>query len=216
MLDANLYIACLVLTGRPVLVVGGGRIGLEKIEGLLACDAQVTVVAPDAIDEVQALAEEGRVEWQQRSYEPSDLEKKLLVVAATSDTELNSRVYRDAESRTMLVNVVDVPELCNFILPAIVREGPLAVAISTSGASPALAKRMKREVAANIGPEYAELALMLDEVRAWAKSTLPTYDERKVFFEDIVNGSPDPIELLRAGDRAAVDELIRAAQARHA
>jgi siroheme synthase-like protein len=215
MLDADLYIACLVLTGRPVVVVGAGRIGLEKIEGLLACDASVTVVAPEANDEVRALATEGRIEWQERPYETSDLDGKLLVVAATSDTELNTSVYRDAEAKPMLVNVVDVPELCNFILPAIVREGPLAVAISTSGASPALAKRMKREIAANVGPEYAELARLLDEVRDWAKETLPTYDDRREFFEGIVNGSPDPLELLRAGGRNEVVELIRAAQAEH-
>ena len=212
MLDANLYIACLVLAGRPVLVVGAGRIALEKIEGLLACDARVTVVAPEAIPEVEVLDASDDIEWHPRAYETEDLEGQLLVVAATSDTELNTSVYRDAETRTMLVNVVDVPELCNFILPAIVREGPLAVAISTSGASPALAKRMKREIATNLGPEYAELAMLLDGVREWAKSTLPTYDDRKVFFEEIVNGDPDPIELLRAGRRDAVKELIASAQ----
>ena len=101
----------------------------------------------------------------------------------------------------MLCNVVDVPPLCNFILPAIYRIGPLAIAISTAGASPALAKRMKREVAAPFGPEYARLAEILNAYRAWAKSTLPTYQDRKVFFESIVNGDPDPIELLRAGRR---------------
>ena len=170
------------------------------------------VVAPDAIPEVVALADAGRIEWQRRSYESADLDGVFLVVAATSDTDLNTSVYRDAEARSMLVNVVDVPELCNFILPAIVRQGPIAVAISTSGASPALAKRMKREIAESVGPEYAELAALLDEVRPWAKQTLPTYDDRKVFFEDIVNGDPDPIELLRAGETEAVRELIAAAQ----
>ncbi len=172
----------------------------------------MTVVAPDAIPEVGALAESGRIEWHRRRYETSDLDGVFLVVAATSDTELNTRVYRDAEARSMLVNVVDVPELCNFILPAIVRQGPIAVAISTSGASPALAKRMKREIATSVGPEYAELAALLDEVRPWAKETLETYDDRKVFFEDIVNGDPDPIELLRAGKTDAVRHLIAAAQ----
>src|SRR5438045_3229281 len=104
----------------------------------------------------------------------------------------------------MLVNVVDVPPLCNFILPAIVRQGPLAIAISTAGASPALAKRMKREIAEAFGEPYARLALILNDARAWAKATLPTYQDRKAFFEGIVNGEPDPIELLRAGgDEAA-------------
>src|SRR5206468_4339888 len=118
----------------------------------------------------------------------------------------------DAQARSMLVNVVDVPPLCNFILPAIVRTGPLAVAISTAGASPALAKRMKREVAALFGEEYASLAIMLNDARGWAKATLPTYQDRKQFFESIVNGDPDPIELLRAGRSDAVRELIADAQ----
>ena len=103
----------------------------------------------------------------------------------------------------MLCNVVDVPPLCSFILPAIVRTGPIAIAISTAGSSPALAKRMKREIGELFGDEYAELAELLNEARGWAKATLPTYDDRKSFFEGIVNGSPDPVELLRAGDRQA-------------
>src|SRR6202012_3070626 len=96
--------------------------------------------------------------------------------------------YNDAEQKAMLVNVVDVPPLCNFILPAIVRTGPLAVAISTAGASPALAKRMKREISDMFGEPYADLAVLLNDVRGWAKGTLPTYQDRKQFFEGIVNG----------------------------
>jgi len=116
----------------------------------------------------------------------------------------------------MLVNIVDVPPLCNFILPAIVRTGPLAIAISTAGASPALAKRMKREIGDLFGEEYATLAIMLNDVRGWAKGTLPTYQDRKGFFEEIVNGEPDPIALLRAGDSGAVLDLIQAAKSVHA
>jgi siroheme synthase-like protein len=113
------------------------------------------------------------------------------------------------------VNIVDVPPLCNFILPAILRSGPLAIAISTAGASPALAKRMKREIAEQFGEPYARLAVLLNEVRGWAKGTLPTYQDRKEFFEGIVGGSPDPIALLRAGDEQAVRELISRAQSAH-
>ena len=94
-----------------------------------------------------------------------------------------------------------MPPLCNFILPAIVRSGPLAIAISTAGASPALAKRMKREIAEAYGEPYARLAVILNEARGWAKATLPTYQDRKEFFEGIVNGDPDPVELIRDGPR---------------
>ena len=212
MLDTPLYIACLRLSGRSCLVVGGGDVGLEKVEGLVACDADVTLVAPDAVDELRSLADEGSIRWERRAFEPSDLEGKFLAIAATSDTDVNISVYNEAERRAMLVNVVDVPPLCSFILPAIVRTGPLAIAISTAGASPALAKRMKREIADAYGEPYARLAVLLNEARGWAKGTLPTYQDRKVFFESIVNGDPDPVELLRAGDEQAVRDLIAAAQ----
>jgi siroheme synthase-like protein len=216
MLDTPFYIACLKLTGRRCLVVGGGDIGLEKVEGLLACGGEVTLVAPEAHPALVELALEGSITWERRTYRQSDLDGCLIAIAATNDTEVNIAVYNDAEAKAMLVNVVDVPPLCNFILPAIVRTGPLAVAISTAGASPALAKRMKREIADMFGEPYATLAILLNDVRGWAKATLPTYQDRKEFFESIVNGDPDPIELLRAGDTAAVRDLIEAARRTHA
>ncbi len=217
MLDTPFYIACLKLSGRRCLVVGGGEIGLEKAEGLLACDADVTLVSPGAVEALRVLAAEGSIAWEQREYAgPDDLEGVFMVIACTDDTDINIRVFDDAERRAMLVNIVDVPPLCNFILPAIVRTGPLAIAISTAGASPALAKRMKAEVSALFGEEYARLAIMLNDARGWAKGTLPTYQDRKAFFEGIVNGEPDPIALLRAGDEPGVLDLIAAAQRTHA
>jgi precorrin-2 dehydrogenase len=215
MLETPFYIACLRLTGRRCVVVGGGDVGLEKVEGLLACDADVTLIAPDAIAPLRELADEGSIAWERRPYATGDLEATFMVVAATSDTDVNIRVFEDAERRAMLVNVVDVPPLCNFILPAIVRQGPLAIAISTAGASPALAKRLKREIGAVYGEPYARLAIILNDARGWAKATLPTYRDRKEFFESIVNGDPDPIQLLRDGDEAAVRDLVVAAQRTH-
>src|SRR3712207_5292843 len=216
MLDTPFYIACLKLTGRRCVVVGGGDIGLEKVEGLLACDGRVVLIAPDAVPELERLAAEGSIEWLRREYAGiEDLDGTFIAIAATDDTDVNIRIYDDAERRAMLVNVVDVPPLCNFILPAILRTGPLAIAISTAGASPALAKRIKAQIADEYGEPYARLAVLLNEVRGWAKGTLPTYQDRKAFFEGIVNGDPDPIALLRAGDEDAVRELIRAAQQAH-
>jgi siroheme synthase-like protein len=213
MLDTPFYVACLKLRDRRCVVIGGGEIGLEKVEGLLACDGDVTVIAPEIEPQLEQLAREGSIAWERREYAgPQDLEGVFMVIAATDDTDTNIRIYDDAETRAMLVNVVDVPPLCNFILPAIVRTGPLAIAISTAGASPALAKRMKRQIAEQYGEPYARLAVMLNEARGWAKATLPTYQDRKEFFEGIVNGDPDPIELLRDGDEQAVLDLIRSAQ----
>jgi precorrin-2 dehydrogenase / sirohydrochlorin ferrochelatase len=216
MLDTPFYIACLKLSGPPTrrcLVIGGGEVGLEKVEGLLACDADVTLIAPRAEPALRRYAAEGSIRWERRPYAgAADLEGAFMAIAATDDTDVNIAVYEDAERRAMLVNVVDVPPLCNFILPAIVRTGPLAVAISTAGASPALAKRMKREISELFGEPYAVLAILLNEARGWAKATLPTYQDRKEFFESIVNGDPDPVELLRAGDVDGVRELIADAQ----
>jgi precorrin-2 dehydrogenase / sirohydrochlorin ferrochelatase len=216
MLDTPFYIACLRLSGRRCVVVGGGDVGLEKVEGLLACDGDVTLVSPEAIEPLRELAEEGSIRWERRAYEPADLEGTFIVIAATGDSEVNIRVFEDAERRAMLVNVVDVPPLCNFILPAIIRSGPLAIAISTAGASPALAKRIRDEIADEYGEPYARLAVLLNEVRGWAKATLPTYQDRKEFFEGIVHGDPDPVELLRQGDEQAVRDLLAAAQRSHA
>src|SRR6201997_3965531 len=148
MLDTTFYIACLKLTGRRCVVIGGVEVGLEKVEGLLVFGPAVTLIAPEANAELTRLAAEGSIEWQRREYRGEDLERAFLAIAATDDTDVNIRVYEDAEARAMLVNVVDVPPLCNFIVPAIVRAGPIAIAISTAGASPALAKRIKREIAA--------------------------------------------------------------------
>ncbi len=216
MLDTPFYIACLKLTGRRCVVVGGGEIGLEKVEGLLACDGEVTLIAPEAEPALEEYAREGSIRWEQRAYAgPADLEGVFMAIAATDDTDVNIAVYDDAERRTMLVNVVDVPPLCNFILPAIVRTGPLAIAISTAGASPALAKRIKRQIAEEYGEPYARLAVLLNEVRGWAKATLETYQDRKEFFEGIVGGEPDPVELLRSGDEDGVRGLIEAAQSTH-
>ena len=213
LMNTTFYIACIKLTGRRCVVIGGGPIGLEKVEGLLACDAKVVLVAPEAVKELRDLAAEGSITWEQRNYAgPSDLEGMFIAIAATDDTDLNIRVFNDGEERAMLTNVVDVPPLCNFILPAIWRHGSMAVAISTAGASPALAKRMKREIANAYGEPYARLAEILNDYRGWAKGTLPTYQDRKVFFESIVNGSPDPIELLRNGDERAVHDMIASRQ----
>lgn len=214
MKENRFYLAALDLTGRRCVVIGAGPVGLEKINGLLAADAGVTVIALEALDEIRELAASGQVALVLRSYEATDLDGAALVIAATSDTALNERIRADAEERSLLVNVADVPSLCNFILPAIIRDGPIAIAISTAGASPALAQRMRDEAAAHFDHAYARLAELLNEERPWAKENLPTYRDRKDFFDSIVNGAPDPIELLRAGDESAVRARIESARNR--
>jgi precorrin-2 dehydrogenase / sirohydrochlorin ferrochelatase len=182
MATPSYYMACIDLTGRAVLVVGAGRVALEKIEGLLAAGAEITVVAPQVLPDVEALG----LTLVRRGYRTADLEGKFLVVAATATTSVNRRVFRDAESRALLCNVVDVPELCSFILPAVHRHEPIAVAVSTGGASPALAQHLRDQIATVVRPEHAELAHRLRELRPWAKSHFATYDERKAYFAGLV------------------------------
>jgi siroheme synthase-like protein len=174
--------ACLDVEGRDCLVVGGGSVGLEKTIGLLDCGARVRVVAPAVVPELRAL----QVELVERRYRSADLDGRFLVMAATSDPELNRQVFRDAEVRSLLCNVADAPDLCTFILPAVHREDPIAIAVTTSGASPALAQRIRSELAERYGPEYAELARRLRAKRPWAKAHLATYEERRDYFRALV------------------------------
>jgi precorrin-2 dehydrogenase len=176
------YMACLDLEGRRCVVVGGGAVAAEKAAGLLTCGAQVTVVAPELHEGLR----EARVQWRRRGYRATDLAGAFLVIAATDDPGVNERVHRDAETRGVLCNVADVPELCNFILPAVHRQGPIAVAVSTGGASPALAKRIRSEMAERIGPEHAELAERLQALRPEVKRRFATYEERRDYFEALV------------------------------
>jgi len=153
------YVACLDLAERRCLVVGDGTVAEEKAEGLRAAGADVVVAA---------------------EYEPSLLDGVWLVVVA--DAAHGKRVFADAEERRIFCNVADVPELCSFILPALHRRGPITVAVSTGGASPALAQHLRDDFAARVGPEHEALARELRELRPWAKAQLATYAERRDFF----------------------------------
>ena len=183
--DKRYYMACIDLEGRPCLVVGGGSVGLEKAKGLLECGAAVTVVAPQIEPELQDLP----IRWRRKRYEAADLDGSFLVVAATSNRLLNRRVFLDAEARSLLCNVVDTPELCSFILPAVFRRDPIALAVSTGGASPALAKRLRDELGARIGEEHVALAGRLRELRPWVHSHYTSYAERRDFFDGLVEES---------------------------
>jgi siroheme synthase-like protein len=181
-LTKRYYMACLDLEGRSCLVVGGGTVALEKVNGLLETDARVTVVAPQIDVELRSLP----VELVERPYRTADLDGRFFVVAATANADVNRRVSLDAEARSLLCNVVDTPDLCSVILPAVHRQGPIAVAVSTGGASPALAQRIRDEIAQIVGPEHADLARRLEALRPWAKRHLPTYDDRRDYFRRLV------------------------------
>jgi precorrin-2 dehydrogenase / sirohydrochlorin ferrochelatase len=180
--DVRYYMACLDLRGRDCLVVGGGRVATEKVNGLLDCEAKVTVVAPQVDDALRRLP----VRVERRPFSRSDVVGRFLVIAATNDRSVNADVSCVARERETLCNVADDPELCSFILPAIVRRDPIVVGVSTGGASPALAQRIRSDVSELIGPEHAELARRLEALRPWAKRELPTYEARRDYFQQLV------------------------------
>lgn len=155
------------LRDRLCVVVGGGPIAESKIPGLLAAEAKVRVIAPDATESLAAQARDGQIEWLRKIFEPADLMGAYLVVAATSASEVNHEVFREAEARGILCNAVDDPGYCHFYYPSVVRRGALQIAISTEGFSPALAQRLRRELAVQFGPEYEPWLNWLGAVRKY-------------------------------------------------
>jgi precorrin-2 dehydrogenase/sirohydrochlorin ferrochelatase len=153
------------LEQRRSVVVGGGNVAARKVAGLIEAGAHVTVISPALVPELETLAEAGRIIFIDRHYRRGDLVGAFLVIAATDDPAANQAVWREAERRGCLVNVVDDPAHSNFILPAVVRRGDVSVAVSTGGASPALARRLRERLETLVGPEYGELADLLAELR---------------------------------------------------
>ena len=153
------------IEGKKCLVVGGGKVAAEKIAGLLAHGAIVTVVSPRAVAAIQKQARAERLGWIRRQFSPGDVRSMFLVIAATNSTAVNSSVFRACADRGVLCNAVDDPANCDFFYPAVVGRGPLQIAISTGGNSPALASRLRRELEQQFGPEWGTWVERLGEMR---------------------------------------------------
>ena len=161
----SLFPLFLKLEGRQCLVVGAGKVGEPKIAGLLDTGARIRVVALDASPGVRDWARAGRIELDLRVFSPDDLNGAFLAVVATSSRSLNERVYHEAQRRGVLCNVVDVPDLCDFFYPAVVRRGDLQIAVSTAGQSPSLAQQIRQQLEKQFGPGYSEWVAELGETR---------------------------------------------------
>ena len=153
------------LTGRPCLVVGAGKVGEPKIGGLIDTGASIHVVAITATERVREWARAGKIDLELRRFSKNDLERKFLAVAATSSQSLNQLIYREAQQQGVLCNVVDVPDLCDFYYPAVVRRGDLQIAISTAGQSPSLAQKIRQQLERQFGEGYADWVRQLGETR---------------------------------------------------
>jgi len=169
----------LKLEGRRCLVVGAGAIGEGKIDGLLESGAEIRVVAPKATERVQRWASTGRIRWSRREFRGSDLAGCFCVVAATTSSHLHKKIFRLARLRGVLCNVVDVPELCDFYYPAVVRRGALQIAISTAGESPALAQRLRKKLEKQFAPEYSEWVKQLGSSRRKLNATSKDAEGKK-------------------------------------
>ena len=170
------YPAFIDVGGRECVVIGGGQFGEENVHKFLRCNANVVVVSAFITDGVRNLVDAGKVTWIQRDYEPGDLAEAFITVAATGDNSMSMEIAREAEERNVLLNVVDVTHLCTFIAPSVARRGEVTVATSTGGASPALARKFREELAHSRILEYADLAPLLSDARTNLKRDSITVD----------------------------------------
>lgn len=161
----SLFPMFLKLEGKRSVVIGAGNVGESKIAGLLETGARIHVVALDANAVVRGWAREGRIELDLRPFHPNDLDGVFVAVVATSSRSLNERIYDEAQKRGVLCNVVDVPDLCDFFYPAVVRRGDLQIAVSTAGQSPSLAQKIRQQLEKQFGPGYTDWVAELGQTR---------------------------------------------------
>ncbi len=200
------YPVNLLVRGRRCVVVGGGRIAARKIEALLDAGAEVHVVAPELVDELQVARDAGRVTTTERPFEPSDLDGAWLATTATSTAAVNRAVFEAGEARRIWVNAADDPEHCSFTLMSVVRQGDLVVTVGTGGRSPALATYLKDHVSQEMGPEWAALLELLSEAREELRAggtSSETVDWRRALDSGM-------LELVRGGRTAEAKELLQA------
>ena len=201
------YPVFLEISARKCLVVGGGAVGTRKAVSLVECGATVTVVSPDATEKLRSLARQGVITLKMRTYRPSDMEGMFLVFGATDDDALNRQINQDAEQLNTLCNIADRPEVCNFILPAIVQRDDLVIAISTSGKSPAFAKQLRKHLEQQFGHEYATFLNLMGGIRSLLLKEKHAPEEHKPIFNQIIES--DIIDLIRTGQKEAIDNLLR-------
>jgi siroheme synthase-like protein len=163
------YPAFLDVGGRRCVVIGGGRVGEDKVRKLLECGAEVIVISPQVSEGVGELADSRKITWLPRAYEPGDLKGAFIAIAATNEHKINQQIANEARQQKALLNVVDTPHLCTFIAPSIAQRGAVVVATSTGGASPALARKFREELSRSRLMEYADLAPLLAQARAELK-----------------------------------------------
>ena len=201
------YPVYLDMHGRDALVVGGGAVGTRKAETLLRAGARVTVVSPKASEAVRSWARAGRLSWHARPYEAADMETTFLVFSATDDPAVNRQIEADAARHRVWCNFADAPRRGHFILPSIVERGDLLISISTSGTSPAVARRLRQELEIYFGEEYAPFLRLLGRVREELLARSHAPETHKHLFGRLIDGGLQA--LVKAGDRDGMETLLK-------
>jgi precorrin-2 dehydrogenase/sirohydrochlorin ferrochelatase len=201
------YPVNLDVQNRGCLVVGGGAVGERKVRTLLECGARVTVIAPWVTEYLHGLASEDRIRLKVRAYQPSDPDGQFLVIGATGDEEVNRQISEDASGRGILCNIADCPKACTFVLPAIVSQGDLVIAISTSNKSPAVAKRIRQTLENEFGPEYATLLNLMGAIRERLLAESRSPESHKQTFEHLLDEGL--LEMIREERTREVSALVQ-------
>jgi len=201
------YPVFLNLKNKRIVVIGGGEVAERKVESLLGTGASIVLISPEITRRLDSLALEKSIQVQRRVYASGDCVGAALVFCATDDSDVSSAVFREATEAGALVNTADQPALCDFIMPAVVRRGDVAIAISTGGTSPGLASQLRRKIGRMIGPEYARFAELLAQARPEIRFRVPDPSRRKAIHERILNS--DILDHLKRRDIAGAKRRLK-------
>ena len=195
------------ITDKRCVVIGGGRVAERKVESLLKCGGHVTVISPDLTPQLKVLVSQKKIEHIYRDYQEGDLKGVFLVFSATDDPHVNTFVTREAQREGALINVVDTPKMCNFIVPSVMDRDDLVISISTNGKSPALAKRIREELETNYGEEYGVFLAILGAVREKLLKTSDDSDRNKAVFYKITDSNI--LQLIKEKNREGINDTLK-------
>jgi precorrin-2 dehydrogenase/sirohydrochlorin ferrochelatase len=201
--ENNYYPVFLDLKDKQCVVIGGGMVAARKIESLVSCGAKVKVISPEINPEIVAMTD---IEIKHRKYKSGDLKDAFLVIAATNDEEENKTISKEAKKQHVFCNVVDQADLCSFIVPSVVEKGMIKIAISTSGASPSLASKLRREIDSHIGSEYEILARILNKIRPLVLSQEGGHSEHKRIFDVLIDSQL--LDAISDNDRVLAEQIL--------
>ena len=198
------------LQNNRVIVIGGGRVAFRKTTGLLDSGAQVVVISPKLIPEMERLRDQEKIEWKDAHFHESildDYRDAILIFGTTDDRQVNLQIYNAAYGRRLPCNIADVPDLCTFIVPAVISQGDLMIAVSTGGASPALARKIREELEKQYGPEYGKMTKLMGDLRKRVLNSSCDSDENRKLFSEIVDS--ELLEAIRQSDFYYAMEILK-------